>query len=211
MNKKFLTSSLVKIANFLDENNYIKEAEEITNILVKLSQRSQYSPNQIVYMAFSKFFGPNFNADRTIKQKLLNMGLQIYDEASELAQLYNTDQNQVFDRLKQAYRNFGLNFETIFRSPSTLRKDVYTDLNEYLNANDVIAKALSKIFGSNVNNSYFMKKNLPKQIKKIWAESTMLGELHYVPEIDIERKLQEVYRKFGLDFYDYYYQRSIEI
>jgi len=207
MNKKLIMASLVDIADKLDENGFESQAQQITNILIKLSQ-VKYNPNQIVYMAFSKFFGSNYNSRRDIKQQLSRLGSAIIEEAGQLASLYKVDQGDVDDRMRTALRNYGVNFDAILRNPKINPQQANLQPGQdslYSSPNDVVFMAMKKMFGPNVNNSSILKKRLPQKAKELFNKSIELGNSYNVGEVDIENKLQEVYRNFGLDFYQFFY------
>jgi hypothetical protein len=215
MNKKISLASLAEIANQLDEIGLVEEANKITNILIRLSQNNQpsiYDANQIVYMAFSKFFGANFNSRQDVKQKLSTMGSAIIEEANQLASLYKVDQGELDKRLNKAFQNYGLNFNAILRNPKVSPQHAILQPGQdpnYTSPNDVVFMAMKKMFGPNVNNSSILKKRLPQKAKELFNKAVELGNIYNVGEVDIENKLQEVYRNFRLDFYEYFYGQSV--
>jgi hypothetical protein len=212
MNKKLIMASLVDIADKLDENGFENQAQQITNILIKLSQ-VQYDANQIVYMAFAKFFGSNFNARKDLKQQLSNKGFAVIEEAGQLASLYKVDQGDVDDRMRKAFRNYGVNFDAILRSPKINPQHAILQPGQdslYSSPNDVVFMAMKKMFGPNVNNSSILKKRLPLKAKELFNEAKKLNNIYNAgDDVDIENKLQDVYRNFRLDFYDYFYGQSV--
>jgi hypothetical protein len=212
MNKKLIMASLVDIADKLDENGFENQAQQITNILIKLSQ-VQYDANQIVYMAFAKFFGSNFNARKDLKQQLSNKGFAVIEEAGQLASLYKVEQGDVDGRMRKAFRNYGVNFDAILRSPKINPQHVILQPGQdslYSSPNDVVFMAMKKMFGPNVNNSSILKKRLPLKAKELFNEAKKLNNIYNAgDDVDIENKLQDVYRNFGLDFYDYFYGQSV--
>jgi hypothetical protein len=215
MNKKISLASLAEIANQLDEIGLVEEANKVTDILIKISQNNQpsrYDANQIVYMAFSKFFGSNFNSRRDVKQQLSKLGAAIIEEADQLASLYKVDQGEVDERMSKAFQNYGLNFSAILRNPKINPQQANLQPGQnpiYTSPNDVVFMAMKKMFGPNVNNSSILKKRLPQKAKELFNKAIELGNVYNVEEVEIENKLQDVYRNFGLDFYEYFYGQSV--
>jgi hypothetical protein len=55
-----------------------------------------------------------------------------------------------------------------------------------------------------------LKKRLPLKAKELFNEAKKLNNIYNAgDDVDIENKLQDVYRKFELDFYDYFYGQSV--
>lgn len=205
-------ASLVDIADKLDENGFENQAQQITNILIKLSQ-VQYNANQIVYMAFTKFFGSNFNARKDLKQQLSNKGFAVIKEAYELNSLYQVNQNTLDDRMRTAFSNYGVNFDVILRNPKINPQHAIIQPGQdslYSSPNDVVFMAMKKMFGPNVNNSSILKKRLPHKAKELFNEAKKLNNIYNAgDEVDIENQIQKVYRNFGLDFYENYYGQDV--
>lgn len=99
MNRKTIVASLSKIANELDNSGLFNEANEITNIMVKVSQadapwlakpsaetsKASMPANEVVYKVLSEMFGRDYNKDKDLQTKIRNNNQEIRERIDEVA------------------------------------------------------------------------------------------------------------------------------
>ena len=100
MNRKTIVASLSKIANELDKSGLYNEANEVTNIMVKVSQanapwlakpsaetsKASMSPNQVVYKVLSEMFGRDYNNKKDLKVLIRDRNKEIRNRIDEVAE-----------------------------------------------------------------------------------------------------------------------------
>ena len=112
MNKRMIIASLSEIAEQLDNSGLYNEANELTNVLIKVSQmQPKMTANEVVYKVLSKMFGKDYNNDKNIKTKIRDKNLEIRAELDKLSEQFNLDPQNAQKRLTDFMNKSGWHFE----------------------------------------------------------------------------------------------------
>jgi len=108
MNRKTIVASLGELANELDLSGLHNEANEITEIMVKVSQtNSQKSGNEIVYRVMKRMFGPDYNNMPGLNKKLYQMRQELFDAVTNEAEELGVEPSDAIMRLNEAFDRTG--------------------------------------------------------------------------------------------------------
>ena len=120
MNRKTIVASLGELANELDLSGLHNEANELTEIMVKVSQADQpwlskgtskpSNPkmnNEIVYRVMKRMFGPDYNNMPDLNEKLYQMQQELADAVEAEADKLGVDPSGALMRLNEAYDRTG--------------------------------------------------------------------------------------------------------
>jgi hypothetical protein len=108
MNRKTIVASLGELANELDLSGLHNEANEITEIMVKVSQASpKMSGNEIVYRVMKRMFGPDYNNMPGLNQKLYQMRQELTDAVIAEADKLGVESSGALMRLNEAFDRTG--------------------------------------------------------------------------------------------------------
>jgi len=112
MNRKTIIASLSNIANELDNSGLYNEANELTNVMLRVSQtESQMDENEIVYKVLSKMFGKDYNQDKDIKYKIRDNNMEIRSELDRLSEEFGLNPGLAQKRLTRFVNNSDWHFE----------------------------------------------------------------------------------------------------
>lgn len=112
MNKKMIIASLSKIAEQLDNSGLYNEANELTNVLIKVSQmQPKMTANEVVYKVLSTMFGKDYNNDKDIKTKVRDNNLEIRAELDRLSEQFNLDPQKAQQRLSEFMNKSSWHYE----------------------------------------------------------------------------------------------------
>lgn len=112
MNRKTIIASLSKIANELDNSGLYNEANELTNVMLRVSQsESKMDDNEIVYKVLSKMFGKGYNQDKDIKYKIRDNNMEIRSELDRLSEEFELDPQLAQKRLTRFMNKSDWHFE----------------------------------------------------------------------------------------------------
>jgi hypothetical protein len=115
MNKRTVIANLNKIANELDNSGMFEEANEITNVMNRISQAQPWSfkptpqaptkpgmnANEVVYKVLKNNFGPDYNNMKDLKLKIRDNYSSLVNEIQALSQESGVDSQKAALRLKQ--------------------------------------------------------------------------------------------------------------
>jgi hypothetical protein len=115
MNTRQVIASLSKVANELDNSGMFEEANEITNVMKRISQAQPWSfkptpqaptkpgmnANEVVYKVLKNNFGPDYNNMKDIKLKIRDNYSSLVNEIQALSQESGVDSQKAALRLKQ--------------------------------------------------------------------------------------------------------------
>jgi hypothetical protein len=108
MNRKTIVASLGELANELDLSGLHNEANEITEIMVKVSQASpKMSGNEIVYRVMKRMFGPDYNNMPGLNNKLYQMRQELFDAVTNEAEKLGVEPSNAIMRLNEAFDRTG--------------------------------------------------------------------------------------------------------
>jgi hypothetical protein len=121
MNRKTIVASLGELANELDLSGLHNEANEITEIMVKVSQADQpwsfkdtskprkpdMNENEVVYRVMKRMFGPNYNNMPGLNQKLYQMRQELTDAVRSEAEELGVPVNKAIMRLNESFDRTG--------------------------------------------------------------------------------------------------------
>ena len=108
MNRKTIVASLGELANELDLSGLHNEANEITEIMVKVSQaNSKRSGNEIVYRVMKRMFGPDYNNMPGLNKKLYQMRQELFDAVTNEAEELGVEPRDAIMRLNEAFDRTG--------------------------------------------------------------------------------------------------------
>ena len=121
MNRKTIVASLGELANELDLSGLHNEANELTEIMVKVSQADQpYSykdtskptkpgmnANEVVYRVMKRMFGPDYNNMPGLNKKLYQMRQELNDAVTEEALELGVKPSEAIMRLNESFDRSG--------------------------------------------------------------------------------------------------------
>ncbi len=121
MNRKTIVASLGELANELDLSGLHNEANELTEIMVKVSQADQpwsfkdtskprkpgMNANEVVYRVMKRMFGPDYNNMPGLNQKLYQMKQQLTDAVRSEAEELGVPVNEAIMRLNESFDRSG--------------------------------------------------------------------------------------------------------
>ena len=121
MNRKTIVASLGELANELDLSGLHNEANELTEIMVKVSQADQpYSykdtskptkpgmnANEVVYRVMKRMFGPDYNNMPGLNKKLYQMSQELNDAVTEEALELGVKPSEAIMRLNESFDRSG--------------------------------------------------------------------------------------------------------
>jgi hypothetical protein len=108
MNRKTIVASLGELANELDLSGLHNEANELTEIMVKVSQASpKMSGNEIVYRVMKRMFGPDYNNMPGLNNKLYQMRQELFDAVTNEAEKLGAEPSDAIMRLNEAFDRTG--------------------------------------------------------------------------------------------------------
>jgi hypothetical protein len=103
MNRKTIVASLGELANELDLSGLHNEANEITEIMVKVSQASpKMSGNEIVYRVMKRMFGPDYNNMPNLNEIITKNYSKLVAAVTEEAEKLGVEPSEAIMRLEKA-------------------------------------------------------------------------------------------------------------
>lgn len=115
MNKRTVIASLNEVANELDNSGMFEEANEITNVMKRLSQAQPWSvqpekpmtakpgmnANEVVYKVLKNNFGPDYNKMKDLKIKIRDNYSSLLGQIDEMSKQSGVNSQAASQRLKQ--------------------------------------------------------------------------------------------------------------